>query len=146
MYLSDIATQPEMHMVLVQSDCVRLIQFMQDKIKRKFKINRDSEIIVNSYKDLYQIKEVQGVIPPLSDKWYVVLDLDKLDSGAVEKAIKTGDTCIFFCMCTKYTTYKKYKELSDAEFYMSYLKKRDIVYLYDALVSEENKLNKQIFS
>ena len=124
--------------------------FLQDKIKRKYKCKNDSIIDIGVKSDYKKVKEVLGTTPIFSDKWYVSVDLDKTMDKELIELIKQSYTCVFFCTCSKYGTFKQFKEdLKDMtgifDFYINYLRRPDFLYLYDAFTLSDNKLNKQLF-
>ena len=72
-----------------------------------------------------------------------------MDKELIE-LVKQSYTCVFFCTCSKYKTFKQFKEgLKDMtgvfDFYINYLRRPDFLYLYDAFTLSDNKLNKQLF-
>lgn len=136
--------------VILQTPSVKLQMFLQDKIKRRISCTKDAILDVATKGDIKKIKEVTGIKPPFSDKWYVQIDLDKLYDKSLIQQIKASFTCVFFCTCSRYGTYKKFKEeLKEKEgvvdFYINYLRRPDFLYLYDAFTLEDNTLTKQMF-
>ena len=136
--------------VLLQTPSSRLQLFLEDKIKRMKHITQDSSITVETKKDLKKVREVLGVSPPFSDMWYVTVNLDDLNCKELHKEVLDSTTCIFFCTCSKYSTFKSFKDaISKKEgvfdYYITYLKRVDLVYLYDGFVRSDNKLSKVLF-
>lgn len=151
MRLSDLDSKNlNINVVLLQTSSIKLQMFIQDKIKRKFKCKNEAIIDINSKSDFKKIKEVTGIKPPFSSKWYIEIDLDKLHDKTLVQYIKASTTCVFVCTCSRYSTFKKFKEeLKGKEgvldFYINYLRKPDFIYLYDAFTTSDNKLTKQLF-
>jgi hypothetical protein len=151
MRLSDLDSKNlNLSVVLLQTPSVKLQLYLQDKIKAKIKCKPEAIIEVNTKTDIKKIKDVMGITPPFSDKWYVPIDLDKLYDKTLIPAIKSSYTCVFFCTCSKYSTFKRFKEdLKDkqgvVDLYIDYLRRIDFLYLYDAFTLSDNKLTKQMF-
>ena len=151
MKLSDLDSKNlSLDVLLLQTSSLKLMMFLQDKVKRRFKIKSEAIINVETKTDLKKVKEVIGTTPPFSDRWYVEINLDKLYDKELVKLIRQSNTCIFFCTSTKYGNFKKFKEeMKDLtgfkDLYINYLKRSDFIYLYDAFVLSDNKLTKQLF-
>ena len=151
MRLSDLDSKNlNLSVLLLQTPSNKLTLFLQDKIKRKFSIKLDAIIEIETKGDLKKIKDVIGLKPPFSEKWYVPIDLDKLYDKTLIQYIKSSSTCVFFCTCSKYSTFKRFKddlkgEAGVVDFYINYMRRHDFIYLYDAFVHSDNKLTKQLF-
>lgn len=151
MKLSDLdAKGININVVIIQTPSTMLTMFIQDKIKRKYNIRNESIIDVQNKTDLKRVREVVGTTPPFSLKWYVNVDLDKVNDKDLVNAVKMSTTCVFVCTCSKYGTFKTFKEDLKAEsgvydFYINYLKRPDFLYLYDGFTLSDNKLTKQLF-
>lgn len=137
--------------VLLQSNSEKMKMYVQDKLKAKFHSTRDTIMTVNTNKDLRPIREVSGLIPPFSEKWLVFINLNKkISTRDVINVIDNSTTCVFVVITEKY---KDYKSLKDAlkkkhtlvEQYLSYLRREDFIYLYDALVPRDKQMSKQLF-
>ena len=138
------------NIVLLQTPSTKLSMFIEDKLKRKVEANRESIITIETKADYAKIKNVIGIVPPNSKKWFVELNLDKHYNKDMVKLLKNSTTCLFFCTCSKYGTFKKFKDefsktMNFYDMYINYLKRPDLVYLYDAFVKSDNKLSKQLF-
>lgn len=140
------------NVVILQSNSVKMTTFIRDKVKRKYKGNNDTVIDVNKPSDIKRVKEVTGILPPFSDKWVVYVDAMSVPIKDLVGMIETGSTCVFCCIVDKYSSYKGIKdELSKRkiegvlDFYLTYLKRPDILYLYDAFVPEDRRLKKVLF-
>lgn len=126
--------------------------FMKDIAKRKYKSNADSTIDVKTKSDLKRVKEVTGIIPPFADKWFVDVEIDKLELKELVGVIENSYTCSFFITVSNYRQYKTLKDMltdrhiSDVQdYYVNYLNRADIIYLYDAFVPEDKRLTKTLF-
>lgn len=141
----------EPNVVIVTTPSNNLSLYLEDKVKRKFHINNDSTLDVTSRRDLKVIKEVQGVFPPYSERWFVHIDLDKLFDKELVSIIKSADSVVFFCTCKKYAMFKKFKDAIKGvenvfDYYIFYLRRPDFIYLYDAFVPKDNRLETQLFN
>lgn len=151
MRLSDMDSKNfEPNVVIIQTPSVKLSMFIEDKIRRLYACTNDSTIDVRVKSDLKKVKEVLGITPPFSKRWYVPVDLDKFKDKELAELIKVSSTCVFVCTCSKYVTFKQFKDsLKEVhgvcDFYINYLKRPDFIYLYDAFVPEDKRLQKSLF-
>lgn len=136
--------------VLLQTSSTRLEQFIKDKLKLKFMCNVDSELDISTRQDYKLIREVTGISPPFAERWLVTINLDRNNDKDLMNLIHQSSTCCFFCTCSHYGTYKKF--LADVknmqgvfDFYITYLRRVDLLYLYDAFVPLDNRLTKVLF-
>lgn len=151
MRLSDLDSR-NIHpdIILLQTPSSMLTMFLQDKVKLKYHCKSDAIIDVQTKSDYKKIKEVLGTNPPFADRWYVSVNLDKTNDKDLINLIKQSSTCIFFCTCSKYKTFKSFKGIFKentglCDFYINYLRRPDFLYLYDAFTLSDNKLSKQLF-
>lgn len=140
----------EINVVLVQTTSTKLNLLLYDKIKKKCNANNESTIVVESKRDLNKVKDVLGVRPPFTERWFVPIDFNTFFDPSIIDVIKSATTCVFFLTCHKYGMYKRVKQGLKGEsgvydFYISYLRRPDFLYLYDGFVHEENKLSKQLY-
>lgn len=136
--------------VLVQTPCTKLSMFIEDKVKRHYQCNNDSSLSVVIKKDIKRVKQVMHTTPPFSQRWFVSIDIDKLKDKGLVEIIKDSSSCVFFCTCNKYSTFKQFKDsLKGVEevydFYINYLRRADFIYLYDAFVPKDKGLSKPLF-
>lgn len=157
MRLSDLDSKmANPSVVLVQSDCVRLINFLEVKLKRQYEVTADTSFYITEKEHIKTLKSLIGVYPPLALKWFAYVNLDELDRNKVTMAditaiVKQSNTVLFYIVCKKYATYKKFKDsiktVSNVyDYYLSYLRKADFIYLYDAFVIESHRLNSNLFN
>ena len=135
--------------VLVQSSSSRYRIFLEDKMKLKNHVDSNSTLDIEVRKDYKKIRDVLGIEPPFSNRWYVKIDLDKFHDKELYKVIDEANTCFFFVHTSKYLLFKNFKEhfkADTADFYVNYLRKPDFIYLYDALTSSDNKLDRNLFN
>lgn len=150
MNLAGIDTFGIPSVVILQTPSTHLQMFVQDKLKSKIHSNQDSVIDVTTKKDIRRIKEVLGIYPPMSSRWFVAIDLDKLYDKNLVEAVKQASTCCFLCTCSKYKTFKEFKQAIKGvervcDLYITFLRRADLVYIYDALVPKTNPLSKPLF-
>ena len=136
--------------VIVQTPSTKLDIFIEDKIKREYGATNDSMIEIQSKKDYKKVKDFIGIVPPFSKRWFIKVNIDKINDKDLIKLIKVSNTCVFYCTCSKYAIFKSFKEnlgknVSVADFYINYLRRPDFIYLYDAFVPKDNRLDKQLF-
>jgi hypothetical protein len=153
MKLSDLdAKNAKPDVLLLQTPSVKMMQFLQDRLKRKYHVTADAMITIETKNDFKRLKDVEGVVPLDSDRWFVLIDLDKFWDKDVKASIRNGVTCVFFCTCSKYKTYKTFKDefksdnIEIFDYYINYLRKTDFIYLYDAFVHKDNKLSNDLFN
>ncbi len=140
----------DIKVVLLQTLSPKLMLLLEDKIKRRYSVTMDSSFFLESKKDFQGVRQVHGVTPPFASKWYVRADLDAVKWKDVADLAGGANTCVFFCTCSRYAVYKKFKEaLKDEDgvfdFYIRYLRRNDFIYLYDSFVTGDNKLTKKMF-
>lgn len=136
--------------ILLQTSSTRMTLYLQDKIKAKYGCKVDDIIDVQSKKDYKKIKDIMHVTPPFASMWFIPINLDKMRDKDLISLMRQASTCVFFCTCSKYSTYKKFKEEMKGiegvfDFYINYLRRNDFIYLYDAFTLSDNKLSKQLF-
>lgn len=146
--LNDSNTQ--CNVLILQTSSEKLRMFIQDNIKRRFKCNVDTMLSCKSKKDYKQVKDIMNVVPPFSDKWYIDVDLDACNDKDFIGIVKEATTCVFFCNVTKYRNYKTFKDeikkvSGVLDYYITYLRKNDFIFLYDVFVPEDKRLSKALF-
>lgn len=151
MKLSDLdAGTLDVSVVILQTPSSKMTMFLQDKVKAKYHCRSDSVIDIESKADYKRVKAVLGVYPPFADKWYVSVNLDKFSDKELIGLIKQSTTCVFFCTCSKYRTFKSFKDATKGvvgicDFYINSIRRADFVYLYDIFTPKDNRLTKQLF-
>lgn len=152
MRLSDLdsKTRP-VNVVILQTPSTKLMMFLEDKLKHKFRCNSATILSVENKKQLKDVRNLLGITPLESTKWFIAIDLDKFYDKELIKVIKESTTCFFFITCSKYSQFRDIKEnLKQVQgvfdFYLTYLRKPDLIYLYDALTLSDNKLSSQLFN
>ena len=136
--------------VLLQTPSTQLTIFLYDKLRLRFHCSSDSIVSVENKSDIKKLKDILTTSPPFGEKWLIKVNLDKVNDKELIKSIKDSLTCIFFCTCSKYKTFKQFKESVKEvngvyDYYVTYVRRPDLLYLYDALVPEGNRLSKQLF-
>lgn len=151
MWLSDLDTNTfNPYIFLIQTPSTSLEQYVRDKIRRYYKVDQTTTIYVENKTDLKKVKDIRGIEPMSSDRWFVPIDIDKMFSKELIKAIKESTTCLFYLTTSRYSNYKKAKETFGKDFgfydmYLRYLKRPDLIYIYDAYIVREKRLPKDLF-
>lgn len=153
MILKDLdARGTALDIVLLQTPSTKLQMFILDKLKSKFQVNNDTYYTVESKSDLKEVRNLMGVNTPYGGSWFVFIDLDKFhEMKDIFKVVNESTTCVFLIFCSKYSMYKAVKEgVSKSkvliDLYITYLRRADLVYLYDCLVPKENTLTSALFN
>lgn len=151
MRLSDLdAGTLDISVVILQTPSPKMMMFLQDKLKAKYGCKSESVIDIETKADYKRVKSVTGVYPAFAERWFVPVDLDKFSDKDLVAIIKQSTTCVFFCTCSKYRTFKSFKEALKGvdgvcDFYINSLRRADFVYLYDIFTPKSNRLTKQLF-
>lgn len=140
----------DINVLILQTPSNRLNLFVEDKLRRRLKSTGDTIIEVDSKDKLKQVKELQGIIPPLADKWLVKINLSKYRDKEIYKVIKTSPTCTFLLTSDRYMYFKTARQELQGmtglqEYYVYSIRRRDFLYLYDAFVQEKYRLPKVLF-
>lgn len=139
------------NILILQTGSIRLQQYLEDKMKAKYRVNKDAILDCNNKTDIKNAKGLIGVFPSFSDRWFLRVDLDKQHSKEVIDLMKTSiGTHFYFCTCSRYSTFKKAREELKqvngvVDLYINYIRRADLIYIYDALTNEKSKLTKQLF-
>lgn len=138
--------------VLLQTPSTHLNMFIEDKLKRQCGARSESILAIRSKADIKTVKAFNTLYPPVGDRWFVQIDLDEFNDKDIIKLIGSSSTCLYFITCSKYIQFKNMKDalkkqgVSDVyDFYINFLGRSDFLYLYDAFVPEDKRLNKQLF-
>ena len=148
MLLEDLNTAEVVNGVLIETSSTALEQFIYDKLKLKFHVDSNTLIEVTNNEDIKELKNIMYINPPFSDCWFVKINMDKIKLGSVLSLLNHATSCFFFLTCSNYSNFKNIKEAVKAPFYfyyLMYLKRADIVFLYDSLVPEKSRLSKRLF-
>lgn len=148
MLLRDLSERPLPDVVLLQSPSNLLTIYMVDKLKARIGTTRDTIIEVHTQKDLAKVRDLQGIVPPFGDKWFVQIDLMKLNNKELHRTISMSTTVTFLCTCENYGVFKKFKDSFRKtttviyDFYFKYLRTSDFLFLYDTICPD--KLDKNL--
>lgn len=102
--------------------------------------------------DLKQVRNLLGVSTPSGGTWFIYVNLDTFkETKDLIKIINESTTCLFFMICSKYSTFKTIKTGIDKsksvfDFYITYLAKSDLLYLYDTITTSDNKLSHELYT
>lgn len=151
MRLSDLdAGTLDISVVILQTPSAKMSMFLQDKLKAKYGCKSDSVIDIETKSDYKRVRSVLGIYPAFADKWFISVNLDKFSDKELVSIVRQSTTCVFFCTCSKYKTFKSFKEALKGvegvcDFYINSLRRADFVYLYDIFTPKSNRLTKQLF-
>ena len=150
MRLSEIDARGVPNVVLLQTASSRLEMFIHDKLKTKLHVGAGERYKIEVKADYKQVRQLIGLNPQQGSRWFVVVNLDKQYSKDLVTLIKNSTTCTFFCTCSRYKTYKEFlnsiKDLDGVlDFYITYLRRADLVYLHDMFTTSGNALSKRLF-
>ena len=153
MLLSEIDKRGKLgrlNVVLLQTPSELLEIFVQDRLKMLAKANSETSFKIDSKKSLKEVASIISVEPFGAEKWFVLIDLDKVAIPDITKIITENSTCIILCTVSSYQAFKKFKdmfaELDDfLNYYISYFKSLDIDYVYETLVPKEYRLDDKLY-
>ena len=142
MRIKDIDERGLPDVVLLETSSSLMQMYFRDKLRGKVGATRDTIFNIETNKDLEQIKEVRGIIPPFGTKWFAYINLDKVTSRDLAKTIESSPTVLFFVTASKYRDYKAFKDkfkhssIIVYDYYINFLRANDFVYLYDVLCKD----------
>ena len=143
------ATRIDPKVILLQTPSTQLGIYVWDKLRLRYHSNSDSIIDITAKKDLKRVKEICATSPPFGEKWLVRVPLGVVEQKEFVKLVQESISCVFFCISDKYKQFKGYKTAFKDEniidLYIMYMRRADMLYLYDALVPEVNRLSKPLF-
>lgn len=150
MRLSEIDERGTPTVVLLQTASSRLEMYVHDKLKSKLHIGPGERYEIAVKADYKRVRQLVGLNPQLGSRWLVIVDLDKQFNKDLVALIKNSTTCTFFCTCSRYKTYKDFmnsiKGLDGVlDFYITYLRRADLLYLHDSFTTKGNALSKRLF-
>ena len=151
MQLADIDTRGKtMSALILQTTSTKLNMFIEDRIKLQLKTISDTSLEISTKEDIKRVKELQGIVPPMSVKWFVKVDMDKVHDKELFKVIRQSNTCCFLLITNRYQTFKlAQSQLDNKEdvynYYAATMRRWDFLYVYDLYTPEKNKLTKVLF-
>lgn len=140
-YLFD--RQRLVRVVLVYTPSNSLSLFVQDSLKSRYNISKDSVRTINVKKELTQTREIYNVVPFLSDRWlFHVPKADKLIKKDFIKLMQENTTGIYVLEFENYRNYKAVKDMVSKQqgvldLYLAWLRRVDFDVLYNRLVLAE---------
>lgn len=140
----NLISSKEKRIYLVQTPSSALEIIIKDEIKNKYNITSDAVIDIQTSKDLKKVKDLYGITPLNSDKWFVEIDLNKIKDKTLYKLIQDSTTCTFLLTCSRYSIFKTTKDYlksnSLLDLYITYLRRADFYFLYNLLVPDGYKI------
>lgn len=153
MLLASINHIPEnISVVLLYTPSEEMEVFVYERLKKRLNCSREYIKEIKRVKDMREA-EVNGTITPFgSSCWIFKIGLDKQEKiiKDLKKNLDSNRTGVYYLITSKYYLYKNTLEaLKDyrlIDYNMGYLKKEDIVYIYDSLVPKDKKVKSELFS
>ncbi|WP_255294051.1 hypothetical protein [Bacillus toyonensis] len=132
--------QTRMKVVLLYTPSSSLSIYVQDVIKNRYQIKKDSIKTITSKKELGATKDVYNVVPFLSQAWlFHVTNGDKVIKKDFLKLSRGNTSGVYLIEFENYKNYKFAKDLLQREvgvvdLYMAWLRRADFNTLYNQLV------------
>ncbi|MEC2463852.1 hypothetical protein P9X10_02895 [Bacillus cereus] len=126
--------------VLLYTPSNSLSMYVQDVIKNRYQINKDSIRDIRNKKELRETQDLYNVVPFLSQKWlFHVKDGDKVVKKDFLRLARGNTSGVYFIEFENYRSYKFAKdllkdEIGTIDLYMAWLKRADFEKLYNVLV------------
>lgn len=139
--------------LIFQTSSVNVNMYVMDKIKALLRCNHDTILEVTDKKSIKNVKEIYNVEPYLSDRWLVVVHLDKFKGKYqdIVNMILDSSTVMFVCVAERYPDFKGFRDAVNkvkmqqvCELYLTYMRAEDFHYLYRTIVPESNRMPKAI--
>lgn len=144
---------PQTSVVLVYSPVESLKLFIKDQLYANLGCNRDSVFNISNQKHLREAQLLGEVVPILTNCWLFTVDMDKMQQviKSVSKNLDSNISGVYYCVTSKYRTFKQAKDLLQDQsgvydFFGGYFKEKDLLYVYDKLVPEENRLSDELYT
>lgn len=153
MLIQDIGgygNEPDVIITAIKSD--KLLTFLEQQVKELYSVSVDEYFELRTNYDLQQVRDNLGLYPPFAKKWLYIVNLEVFNSKELISLIKKSTTCCFLCYTSRYKDYKLFLDgfnntsLLVADLYLSVLRRRDLLYVYDKFVTKEQRLSQNLFS
>lgn len=134
-----------LRVVLLYTPSSSLSLFVQDALKTRYNISKESVISIRSKKELNNTREFFNVVPFLSDRWlFHVKQADKLIKKDFIKLARDNTSGVYLLEFENYRNYKSTKDLLSKQqgildLYLAWLRKKDFMTLYSRLVLRKSK-------
>lgn len=134
-----------LRVVLLYTPSSSLSLFVQDALKSRYNISKESVISIRSKKELNNTREFFNVVPFLSDRWlFHVKQADKLIKKDFIKLARDNTSGVYLLEFENYRNYKSTKDLLSKQqgildLYLAWLRKKDFMTLYSRLVLRKSK-------
>jgi hypothetical protein len=133
--------------VLLYTSSSALTLFVQDALRSRFNINKESIIDITTKKELMGTREVFNSVPFLSDRWlFHVKSGDKLIKRDFISLVKDNTSGIYLIEFENYRNYKATKDLLNKQIgvvnlYLAWLNRKDFSVLYNRIVISNKGYN-----
>lgn len=134
-----------LRVVLLYTPSSSLSLFVQDALKSRYNISKESVISIRSKKELNNTREFFNVVPFLSDRWlFHVKQADKLIKKDFIKLARDNTSGVYLLEFENYRNYKSTKDLLSKQqgvldLYLAWLRRNDFMTLYSRVVLRKSK-------
>ena len=151
MYLETLEAIPkDISAIIIFCPSEQMNVFIKDTVYKTIKGNKEYCQTLKTAKDLKNAMVKSSLAPFGTSSWLFDMNLDNSDglTKDIKRNITNNVAGLYVFYTSKYFTYKNIKnELKDykiMDFYIGYLVKKDVIYIYDRKVSKENRVSSQM--
>ena len=151
-YFSDLDDNlNDLDVVLLQTTCDRIDELLFAKVQNRLNISNDNVIHIRTKEDFDTVKSLQGILTPTEGRWLIYCDTTIfIETNNLIDLMLHSNTCIFFIKVNYYKTYKdiktRLKTKNVFDYYVTYLNRPNLLYIYDSLVPKSNGLTTQVIT
>lgn len=151
-YFSDLDDNlNDVDVVLLQTTCDKIDELLFAKVQNRLNISNDNIIYIRTKEDFDTVKSLQGILTPTEGRWLVYCDTTVfIETNNLIDLMLHSNTCIFFIKVNYYKTYKdmktRLKTKNVFDYYVTYLNRPNLLYIYDSLVPKSNGLTTQVIT
>lgn len=151
-YFSDLDDNlNDLDVVLLQTTCDKIDELLFAKVQNRLNISNDNVIHIRTKEDFDTVKSLQGILTPTEGRWLIYCDTSVfIETNNLIDLMLHSNTCIFFIKVNYYKTYKdiktRLKTKNVFDYYVTYLNRPNLLYIYDSLVPKSNGLTTQVIT
>lgn len=151
-YFSDLDDNlNDLDVVLLQTTCDRIDELLFAKVQNRLNISNDNVIHIRTKEDFDTVKSLQGILTPTEGRWLIYCDTTIfIETNNLIDLMLHSNTCIFFIKVNYYKTYKdiktRLKTKNVFDYYVTYLNRPNLLYIYDSLVPKSNGLTTRVIT
>lgn len=151
-YFSDLDDNlNDLDVVLLQTTCDKIDELLFAKVQNRLNISNDNVIHIRTKEDFDTVKSLQGILTPTEGRWLIYCDTTIfIETNNLIDLMLHSNTCIFFIKVNYYKTYKdmktRLKTKNVFDYYVTYLNRPNLLYIYDSLVPKSNGLTTQVIT